>query len=790
MKKNKVKLSFVLILILVNSTICAQNYKAKTEKNITKIEFIQKEHSFKLKSQSKSGVLISNSVKKIELHSKKYSDTQYLDLVIDGFQKVYDHGKPNIPVVSKSIEVPHNAKVSFNIISYREEIISLKEVGLSNLIVPAQRSVSKSKDERAIVKDKSAYSKDAYNYKEIAIYEESGFMRNTRLGRIEIRPIQYNAIKNTLRVLYDLEIEVVFEYVNDKKTEKKNEYSSPFFQNAGTINKLDNRKSLPWNTKVTYVIVSHPTFQETLQPFVAWKKQKGFHVIEAYTNNPNVGNTTTSIKNYLQNIYLNPDEGVSPPTFALLVGDVQEIPSFQSNIEEPHVTDLRYFEYTGDNIPEVYYGRFSARTIAQLQPQIDKTIAYEKFLMSDPSYLSKSLLISGVDSKYSPVYGNGSVNYTSRYYFNETNNINAYTYLYNDADNSTVMASDNNGASISIIQNINSGVGFANYTAHCNSMGWGDPRLYVNNVNSLTNDDKYGLWIGNCCQSLKFDEDVCFGEAALRKQNGGAIGVIGGSQFTYWDEDYYWAVGLKTGYVSPTPTYEQTGLGVFDAMFHTKANEINSPEKWYIAQGQFNMVGNLAVQSSTSSLKQYYWQIYHLMGDPSLVPYLGVPDLMEVEFEAPMISLNKSTFEITTAPFAYVALNQNGENICVGMADINGYVVLQIETGTLLLGEAEIVITAQNRQPFIGTIEVKDAVSLFSSFRSNLNSTIINSPIVFTDASGGGEITRWSWNFGEGALPQTANTQGPHEVVYSSLGIKTISLIVNEDNENVYEKIL
>ena len=48
----------------------------------------------------------------------------------------------------------------------------------------------------------------------------------------------------------------------------------------------------------------------------------------------------------------------------------------------------------------------------------------------------------------------------------------------------------------------------------------------------------------------------------------------------------------------------------------------------------------------------------------------------------------------------------------------------------------------------------------------------------FTNSSTG-NITSYSWNFGSGASPATASTIGPHNVSYSSSGLKTISLTVN-----------
>ena len=47
--------------------------------------------------------------------------------------------------------------------------------------------------------------------------------------------------------------------------------------------------------------------------------------------------------------------------------------------------------------------------------------------------------------------------------------------------------------------------------------------------------------------------------------------------------------------------------------------------------------------------------------------------------------------------------------------------------------------------------------------------------VQFTDISAG-DITSWSWDFGSGASPATADTQGPHSVTYSTEGAKTVSL--------------
>ncbi|MBE0639909.1 MAG: choice-of-anchor J domain-containing protein [Bacteroidales bacterium] len=67
----------------------------------------------------------------------------------------------------------------------------------------------------------------------------------------------------------------------------------------------------------------------------------------------------------------------------------------------------------------------------------------------------------------------------------------------------------------------------------------------------------------------------------------------------------------------------------------------------------------------------------------------------------------------------------------------------------------------------------------YADFSANPTTVFTNEVVTFTDASGGGTLTSWSWDFGAGASPATALTQGPHEVTYSSTGSKTVSLTVN-----------
>ncbi len=68
---------------------------------------------------------------------------------------------------------------------------------------------------------------------------------------------------------------------------------------------------------------------------------------------------------------------------------------------------------------------------------------------------------------------------------------------------------------------------------------------------------------------------------------------------------------------------------------------------------------------------------------------------------------------------------------------------------------------------------------IIADFSATTTTALAGEPITFSDLSSGGDITSWNWNFGEGATPAAASTQGPHQVSYATTGQKSISLTVN-----------
>jgi PKD repeat protein len=708
------KIRYFLVLLL---SVLVVNTYAQVELKLNAA--VKKEFSILEKSPYK--IKVKSSIGKINTHAVSTVSGNFMELGCPGFSKIYNNpGRPQLPVLTKLIEVPYGAEIVIHVISYNEQTIELADKGLVNKIMPVQPSVSKSANvsEIPFYYDQPFYQTNAFNNDELVTVTMAGNMRGVQMANMSLAPFRYNPVTNTLIVYNDLVFEVVFKHPDIALTEQmKEKYYSPYFESS--LNALVNHtapvaKDVITKYPVKYVIISLTTFQSALQPFVYWKRQKGFNVIEQYYAS---APTTATIKTYLTGLYTAGTAADPAPTFVLLVGDVAQIPTYTGVADAAHKTDLYYctFDGTSDYLPDMYYGRFSATNLTQLQPQIDKTLEYEKYLMPNPSYLDTCVMIAGVDDGsqpdggYSQIHGNGQINYGTNNYFNGAHGLYSYTYLW---PASNVASND-----ILIRNEIGTGVSYANYTAHGSSTGWADPSFQTSNVPAMNNAHKYCLMVGNCCQTNTFNDTECFGEALLRAANKGAMGYIGASDYSYWDEDYYFGVGNRSSIVE-NPTYDASNLGAYDRMFHDKAGIPKT--SWYYTNDQMVYAGNLAVEASSSTMKKYYWEIYHLMGDPSVMTYFSVPDTMKVNYISPQ-NVGITSLVVNTVEDAYVAVSHAGVLLDAELAPVGGVTTLNFSA----INQADtldVVVTKQNKQPYIGTLIIQAATIPLDAQLVSINS--------------------------------------------------------------------
>ena len=667
--------TLLAIIFLCISAMMAQNYRVV-------------ENSF-------DKVVVNFTAGNISTMDVTTDDGAFSRMTMDDYHLSTEVGMPQVPVMVSLLEIPLCDGISYTVRSSRYSDYSAAELGIQHPLFPAQPSYAKSyTGPIEFVRNVEAYRTNAFYHRDLVSVEKSGILRNINIATVYFSPVQYNPVTDTYRIYEDVEVEFTFDNADIPGTyQMKNLHGNAVFNGlqSRVINPIhSNSRESTFNRPIKYLIVANSLFRDQLDEFITWKKRQGLMVEVAYTDQSEVGTTTNSIASFIKDKYTNATEDDPAPTYVLLVGDIAQIPVFNTRVSgEDHKTDLYYFTWTdGDNFPDCFYGRFSAQNTTQLSNILDKTLQYEQYTMPDPSYLDDAVLVAGTDGSFGPTHANGQINYLSENYVNTAYGFsNVHVHLYNSSNQAAQIRAE-----------IGAGVGYSNYTAHCGSDGWSDPEFNTNQIASMSNADRYGFMIGNCCLSNKFDDNECFGEAQLRAAKKGSVGYIGGSNSTLWDEDFYWSVGVRSS-ITATNTYDASNLGAYDRLFHTHGEQFSD---WYVTGGSIILGGNLSVESSSSGYKLYYWEIYHLMGDPSLLPWLSQAEVMEAIVPEAMVS-GTTTLQITAVPYAYVALTENGEVIAAASADANGMADLTFHPVTPDK-TYEVAITAQNYQPFFRTI--------------------------------------------------------------------------------------
>ena len=602
-----------------------------------------------------------------------------------------NEGDPQIPVINELIAVPVGSNPTITVTSYTSRDYKLSELGIKTLI-PRQPSLRKDQNPEDVpfVYNAKAYETRGMKAEPQAVVNVVGTMRGVQLGKMTIEPVSYDPVNNIIRVFNDIEVTVHFDGADSKATEDLLvETYSPYFNvvykqlfNGRAV--LDAYSEHPdlYATPVKMLVITTSTYaaNTTFKEWVAWKKQKGIY-IDVYTTSE-TGTNASSIKSFIQTQY-----NQNHPTFLVIVGDSGDVVQSATGSSSQKYTDLYYSSVDGDIFPEIYTSRMPVSSTNELTYMLTKTLQYEQYTMPDPSYLDETLLIAGWDSTWTPKVGKPTIQYANTYYYNSDHGITADVFLTTASGQTTCY-------------NYINQVGFVNYTAHGSQTGWADPSFSVSNVNSMTNTNKYFWAMGNCCLAADWGySGTCYAEAMVRAQDKGAWGYIGSCPSTYWWEDYYFGVGATSVY-NQMPTMDQTQTGVYDAMFDDSGfNTLNAVP----------FFGNVAVTYSHagsydySVTDQYYWEAYHCLGDGSVMPYQKQPSANNVS-HANTINIGVTAFAVSADNGSYVAITKNNE--ILGAAEvISGNSVNVPISGLDSAGDVMVVVTRQQRQPYIATIQ-------------------------------------------------------------------------------------
>jgi len=617
----------------------------------------------------------------------------YYRLAAPGHSLTGDPGKPELPVFSRLIKIPEGARANIKISGVKSQKINPSRENIRGILYPAQHGVTKQQEGRKpeFAFDRKVYSARTTIKSDTVAIETLGRIRGKQISNLVISPVRYNPKANILEIITSMKIEISFSGGQEKGDTSPSSGSELFDEtlDKSLLNYYPGDLITGFSTEpVGMIILTDTTFRKHLEPFYKWKTQKGFKLNILYRGEANTGSTYSEMKDAISRVYSESSANGHAPEYLLIIGDISRIPYYGTD----NITDMYYGETDGggDFLPDMYIGRIPAPDTSTVKIAVEKILQYEKFEFADTNkFYQKALVFAGKDATYAS-YMNGQVRYALDNYLNTAGNISERHFFYPEGSTKKD----------SILKLISQGLSFINYTGHGSQFGWLHVDIKSSDIMQLKNQNMYPLIISNACRTAQFNDTTSFGNKMLLSRGKGAIGFIGCSNDSYWDEDFIWAVGPGTP--GPEPKYSQTGLGAYDRLFH---NHGELPSDWYISLGQVNYAGNLAVSSSSSLKKKYYWETYTVLGDPSLIPYIGNPQPFIISLPDTLPNGIKS-LSLTLDPFSYIAVSHSDQLWDATHASPSGSAVIDLPG--ISNDSCLVVITGQNRIPLIRTIHFAD----------------------------------------------------------------------------------
>ena len=495
-------------------------------------------------------------------------------------------GSPEIPFYRRIIAAPRGTTN----IRFAESKRGLREdftLPQGTLLYPIQdQAVDQSELDPAIFADPPfQWNPSAYRT-DIPVPTDGDLIRITPLGTVrdlemfalDMAVAQYNPAAGIVRIFSGLTLDLTFILPTDSDgTFLDTAMLNPFEDQvtniyAGAINYsavLSNLKVRAFEALPCYgsefLIVTPPEFRAAADTLRTWKVAKGIStvVVETGAGVGKAGTTKEQIRDYIRNRYNTCGVRLS---YVLLLADADRIAPFMRTADGKSnlASDLDYsLKNDVDILPDLAVGRISVDTLAQAQIVVDKIVAYEKSPPFAPSFYRNTSIASFFQCCRTDIPNpNGTANKgTDMRWFIETSELvrqelvdRGYTTeriydtntgyaeaavtdttprrYYNGTPLPAALAPGTfawDGDTTDVINAINAGRFLVLHRDHGGTSGWGDPAFSTGNLGSLTNGSRLPVIFSVNCASGNFDADPTesFVEQVLRKEGGGAVGVLG-----------------------------------------------------------------------------------------------------------------------------------------------------------------------------------------------------------------------------------------------------------------------
>jgi len=508
-------------------------------------------------------------------------------------------GEPELPIFTKLIDLPNIGNYKLENITFAEEIVEL-----NNVVLPSGYLDTKE------IK-MTEYQRDEWLPAEIVTISDPNIMGAYRFSQIAVSPLQYNPSKNKIRVLKNIEINLVLDETDLTNPKVKQNKINSFSNLTESI--IQQNRPVPTQQNGKYLFIIQDDLAPLLDPLLRWKEKLGYKTRVAILSE--TGNSSDEIKDFIQDAY---DNWEIPPEYVVLVGDVDGsfvVPSFyvEGYFTPWDVSDHKYSTLEGnDYFPDVFVGRFSVRSQIELNTIISKIINYESDPLISGDWQNKALMMSYVDE-------------WMEYYSARETVMEVRTKLldFEFTAVDTFISPYQSGIS-NLANMINDGYTFLNYRgAGGPGYWWGSygALFDIYGIESLDNGFMLPMVTSITCGGGDFANSSypsCFGETWLTAGSPaspkGAIGFIGPSEID-----------------TKTPFNNTNDMGIYQGITQegiTRCGEM-------MLRGKMELYNNFPTchgWGNSNNSDQFYFYVYNLLGDPGLQVLTDTPKAFDIDF--------------------------------------------------------------------------------------------------------------------------------------------------------------
>ena len=623
-------------------------------------------------------------------------------------------GEPNVPMTGIPVMIGDQARMDIRVVNAQYKDFEGIEVAPSKGDFP--RTID---PETVPFTYGECYSQDAFFPASNVDLYDPYIIRDFRGQNMVVYPFAYNPVTKTLRVYYDMTVEMYKlddngENVMTSRRSNTVKMSSDFksvYQRHFINYEAGMAKYTPLDEEGDLLIICYDNFISSMDDFVNWKKTRGINTTIVGTST--AGSSYSAIKSYIQSQY-NANNNL---THVLLVGDVAQIPGYSYTAGSGSSSysgkgDNLYGQIVGNDIyNDLFIGRFSASSAAQVTTQVNRILTYERDLTTSATWCQNGLGISTTES-------NGGHNSEDDYQHVENlrTDLRAYGYtnVYQDYKDVSGYPSS---TTTTISNHINSGVGIINYCNHGEETGWQSHYYMNSHVNALTNNNKLPFIFSVACLVGKYDHSTdCFAETWMHATNGSnPTGAIGGA-FSYISQPWIPPMWAQDEFV--------------DILCELKSNNIKHTLGGTMVNGMMAIFDHYSTSDNSAKGTYQAWVLY---GDPSLMLRTKTPQAMTVNHVG-TIAPTATTYSVSVnnGNGAVATITDANHNI-LGKATVSNNTANITLNGTLTAGtELTLCVFGYNKVTNMQVINVADPATV---------TTIAITDIDKTTATGGGNVT-------------------------------------------------